>query len=45
MQKHAVVVFNKRNGEAAVKEMNRKDWGNCLRPLGLILLPKPGSEK
>lgn len=57
MQKYAVVVFNKRNGEvftmlmqaengeAAVKEMNRKDWGNCLRPLSLILLPKPGSEK
>lgn len=57
MQKYAVVVFNKRNGEvfttvfqaedgtAAVAAMNRKDWGNCLRPLSLILLPKPGGEK
>lgn len=57
MQKYAVVVFNKRNGEvftmlmqaedgaAAVAAMNRKDWGASLRPLSLILLPKPGSEK
>ena len=33
------------DGAAAVAAMNRKDWGTSLRPLSLILLPKPGSEK
>lgn len=57
MQKYAIVVYDKRNGAvfttlmqaedgtAAVAAMNRKDWGTSLRPLSLILLPKPGSEK
>ena len=57
MQKYAIVVYNKRNGDVfttlmtaedgtdAVAAMNRKDWGTSLRPLSLILLPKPGSEK
>lgn len=57
MQKYAIIVYDKRNGAvfvtlmtaedgtAAVAAMNRKSWGNCLRPLSLILLPKPGSEK
>ena len=49
MQRYAIVVYDKRNGDvfttvfqaedgtAAVAAMNRKDW---LRPLSLILLPK-----
>ena len=55
MQRYAIVVYDKRNGfttlmtaedgTAAVAAMNRKDWGTSLRPLSLILLPKPGSEK
>ena len=57
MQRYASVVYDKRNGDvfttlmtaedgtAAVAAMNRKDWGISLRPLSLILLPKPGSEK
>ena len=57
MQRYAIVVYDKRNGDvfttvfqaedgaAAVAAMNRKDWGTSLRPLSLILLPKPGSEK
>ena len=36
MQKYAIVVYDKRNGD---------DLGTSLRPLSLILLPKPGSEK
>ena len=57
MQKYAIVVYDKRNGAvfttlmtaedgtSAVAAMNRKNWGTSLRPLSLILLPKPGSEK
>ena len=57
MQRYAIVVYDNRNGDvfttlmtaedgtAAVAAMNRKDWGPSLRPLSLILLPKPGSEK
>lgn len=57
MQRYAIVVYDKRNGDvfttvfqaedstAAVAAMNRKDWGTSLRPLSLMLLPKPGSEK
>lgn len=56
MQRYAIVVYDKRgdvfttvfqaeDSTAAVAAMNRKDWGTSLRPLSLILLPKPGSEK
>lgn len=57
MQRYAIVIYDKRNGDvfttlmqaedgaAAVAAMNRKDWGTSLRPLSLILLQKPGSEK
>lgn len=57
MQRYAIVIYDKRTGDvfttlmqaedgaAAVAAMNRKDWGTSLRPLSLILLPKPGSEK
>lgn len=52
MQKYAIVVYDKRNGDvyamviqaedgtAAVAAMNREDWGTSLRPLSLILLPE-----
>jgi hypothetical protein len=52
MQRYAIVVYDKRNGDvfttvfqaedgtAAVAAMNRKDWGTSLMPLSLILLPK-----
>lgn len=52
MQKYAIVVYDKRNGDGfttlitaedgtdAVAAMNRKDWGTSLRSLSLILLPK-----
>lgn len=57
MQRYAIVIYDKRTGDvfttlmqaedgaAAVAAMNRKDWGTSLRPLSLMLLPKPGSEK
>lgn len=56
MQRYAIVVYDKRSGDvfttlmtaedgtAAVAAMNRKDWGTSLRPLSLILLPKPGRK-
>lgn len=52
MQRYAIMIYDKRNGDvfttlmtaedgtAAVAAMNRKDWGTSLRPLSLILLPK-----
>ena len=49
MQRYAIVVYDKRNGDVfttlmtaedgTVAAMNRKDWGTSLRPLSLILLP------
>ena len=57
MPRDAIVIYDTRTGDvfttlmqaedgaAAVAAMNRKDWGTSLRPLSLILLPKPGSEK
>lgn len=57
MQRYAIVVYDKRNGDvfttlmtaedrtSAVAAMNLKYWGTSLSPMSLILLPKPGSEK